>query len=177
MDSYFYIPPCAIGINMSNLSCFPTKMMFLFSYIFNKSDFSISLVSDFASVLYATCQGTVSFSCITPPTFVKDVTNTLSSDQTLLKKPSKSYLPDLNHSTVNDIFDATYCNWCLSYVCTKDNFPHSPWSWPKYIQLLMSWQRWIQRVNFKTRAFALQILRTKILSQEHLSRYSVNNRK
>ena len=162
---------------MSNLSCFPTKMMFLFRYIFNKSDFSISLVSDFASVLYATHQWTVSFSCITPATFVKDVTNTLSSVQTPLNKLSKSYLPDLNHTTVNDIFDATYCNWCLSNVCTKDNFPHSPWSWPKYIQLLMSWQRWIQRVNFQTRAFALQILRTKILSQEHLSRYSVNNRK
>jgi len=95
---------------MSNLSCSPTKMMFLFRYIFNKSDFSICLVSDFVSVLYATPQWTVSFSYITPATFVKDVTNTSSSVQNLPKKPSKSYLPDLNHTTVNDIFDATYCN-------------------------------------------------------------------
>jgi hypothetical protein len=36
---------------MSNLSCSPTNIMFLFRYIFNKSDFSISLVSDFAGVL------------------------------------------------------------------------------------------------------------------------------
>lgn len=89
---FFLFPPCAIGIIMSNLSCSPTNMMSLFRYMFNKSDFSISIVSDFAGVLYATPQEPVSFSCITPATFVKDVTNTLFSVQTLLKKPSVELL-------------------------------------------------------------------------------------
>lgn len=74
------------------------------------------------------------------------------------------YLPDLHHATVNDIFDPTYCNRCLSNVCTKNNFPHSLRSGPEHIQLLMRRKWRIQRVNFQTWAFALQVLQTKIYS-------------
>jgi hypothetical protein len=76
----------------------------------------------------------------------------------------KCYLPDLNHATVNDVFDPTNCNWSLSDVCTKNNLPHSWRSRPEHIQLLMRWQRGIQRVYLQTGVFSLQILQTKIYS-------------